>query len=156
VDPVERGRYLVTIGNCGDCHTPWKMGPAGPEPDATRLLSGHPADVIMKPAPMPEGWEMLMSATFTAYQGAWGMSYAANLTPDPTGLGNVTEEMFADAMRTGQHFGSGRPILPPMPWPGLGAATDEDLAAMYAYLMSIPPIENVVPDPVPPAGATAH
>src|SRR5947209_4667238 len=34
--PVERGKYLVTIGGCNDCHTPKKLGAAGPEPDMTR------------------------------------------------------------------------------------------------------------------------
>ncbi len=40
--PVERGQYLVTVGGCNDCHTPWKLGETGPEPDMTRMLSGHP------------------------------------------------------------------------------------------------------------------
>ena len=39
---AERGRYLVTVGGCNDCHTPLKMGPKGPEPDMSRMLSGHP------------------------------------------------------------------------------------------------------------------
>ncbi len=36
--PAERGRYLVTIASCNDCHTPLKMGPKGPEPDMSRML----------------------------------------------------------------------------------------------------------------------
>lgn len=155
VDPVAHGKYLVTIGNCADCHTPWIMGPQGPAPDPARHLSGHPADIVLEPAPIPEGWGLLMAATNTAFYGPWGMSYAANLTPDPTGLGNITEEQFVQAMRNGKHFGSGRPILPPMPWPGVGQATDQDLKAIWAYLQSIPPIENVVPEPTPPVGAPA-
>ena len=39
---VARGEYLVHAMGCTDCHTPWKMGPNGPEPDMTRALSGHP------------------------------------------------------------------------------------------------------------------
>src|SRR5580765_355411 len=39
---VKRGEYLVTVGGCNDCHTPLKMGPQGPEPDMSRMLSGHP------------------------------------------------------------------------------------------------------------------
>ncbi len=152
VDPVERGRYLVTIGVCGDCHTPLKMGDQGPAPDPTRFLSGHPADAKLTMPAIPEGWGAVIATTNTAFAGPWGISYAANLTPDPTGIGNITEEMFVEAMRTGQHYGIGRPILPPMPWPSIGAATDEDLMAMFAYLKSVPPIENVVPDPgLPPA-----
>src|SRR5688572_14958854 len=46
---VERGKYLVTIGGCNDCHTPWTMTPQGPAPDMSRMLSGHPADVKVAP-----------------------------------------------------------------------------------------------------------
>jgi hypothetical protein len=63
--------------------------------------------------------------------------------------------MFIKAMRTGRHMGDGRPILPPMPWPGIAKMTDDDLKAVYAYLRSIPPLVNRVPDYQPPAGA-AH
>src|SRR5207237_3320059 len=40
--PVERGKYLVTISACSDCHTPMKIGLSGPEPDMQRYLRGHP------------------------------------------------------------------------------------------------------------------
>ncbi len=42
---VERGRYLVSTSACHDCHTPWKMTERGPEPDMTRMLSGHPSSL---------------------------------------------------------------------------------------------------------------
>src|SRR5687768_3671670 len=48
---VARGKYLATIMLCNDCHTPWKMGEKGPEPDMSRLLSGHPQDLVMPPPP---------------------------------------------------------------------------------------------------------
>ena len=76
-----------------------------------------------------------------------------------TGLGIWTEEMFVEALRTGRHMGQSRPILPPMPWQAFGQMTDHDLAAVYAYLRSIPPIKNRVPEAViaePPAAAPAH
>ena len=41
-DALARGRYLVTVAGCNDCHTPWHMGSNGPEPDMSRMLSGHP------------------------------------------------------------------------------------------------------------------
>src|SRR5947199_1203308 len=41
--PVERGRYMVTVGGCNDCHTPKMMGPNGLEPDMSRTLSGNPS-----------------------------------------------------------------------------------------------------------------
>ena len=50
---VQRGQYLVTIGGCNDCHTPFKMGPNGPEPDMSRMLSGHPESVVVTSALRP-------------------------------------------------------------------------------------------------------
>ena len=80
------------------------------------------------------------------------MSYAANLTPDKnTGLGIWDEAMFKQTMRTGKHFGQGRPIQPPMPWPALSKMTDDDLKAVFAYLRTIPPVHNQVPEPLAPS-----
>ena len=50
-DRVARGAYLVSAMGCNDCHTPFKDGPKGPEPDMTRALTGHPAGLVMPPAP---------------------------------------------------------------------------------------------------------
>jgi cytochrome c553 len=149
---VERGRYLVSIGGCADCHTPRRMGPNGPEPDLTRWLSGHPEDAQLPPPPvLPPGPWFAITAGLTAWAGPWGVTYAANLTPDEnTGLGIWTEGMFVQAMRTGKHMGSGRDILPPMPWQALAGLTDDDLKAIYAYLRSLPAISNHVPDPLGP------
>src|SRR6188768_1098535 len=56
VERVQRGAYLVGAMGCNDCHTPWKLGPKGPEPDMSRALSGHPEDMKMPPAPaLPPG-----------------------------------------------------------------------------------------------------
>ena len=153
-DQVKRGEYLVTIGLCNDCHTPLVMGPSGPEPDMSRMLSGHPQDIaVQAPAQLAEPWTAAASATLTAWSGTWGVSFSANLTPDEeTGvLRDFTEEQFIQTMRTGRHQGQGRAILPPMPWPSIGKMTDEDLKAVFAYLRQIPPIKNKVPDPIPPA-----
>ena len=158
---IKRGQYLTTIGGCHDCHTPLKMGPQGPEPDFSRALSGHPEALVMPPAPkLPAGpWMWTGAATNTAFAGPWGVSYARNLTPEQlTGMGIWTEEMFIKTLRTGKHYGVSRPILPPMPWQNLAQATDEDLKSIYAYLRSIKPIKNQVPDailapPPPPAAA---
>jgi hypothetical protein len=129
------------------------MGQEGPAPDMTRMLSGHPAGAAAL-SPPPEG--VVISPSFTAFSGPFGTSYTANLTPHATGLGNITREMFVQAMRTGKHFGTGRPILPPMPWQWYAKMTDEDLNAIWAYLQTIPPIENAVPEPLPPSAAPAH
>lgn len=150
---VERGRYLVAIGGCTDCHTPMKMGAKGPEPDLDFYLAGHPADLQLPPAPqLPEGpWVATVAASMTAWSGPWGVSFTANLTPDvETGLGAWTAQDFVAMVRTGRHMGKGRPILPPMPVPSLAAMTDEDLLAVFAYLRSLPAVHNPVPAPIAP------
>jgi hypothetical protein len=149
---VERGAYLVTMMGCNDCHTPWKIGAQGPEPDMTRALTGHPADMVMPPPPAASGpWIWHGAATNTAFAGPWGVSFTANLTPDPeTGLGKWTEDMFLATMRTARHQGKGRPILPPMPVKMIGKANDEDLKSIFAYLQSLAPVKNKVPAPIDP------
>jgi len=155
---VLRGEYLVVTGACADCHTPMKIGANGPEPDTSRMLSGHPESLVMPPAPrLPTGpWLVVSSATNTAWAGPWGVSFTANLTPDgDTGLGRWSAKQFIDTMRTGRHLGVGRPVLPPMPIPAYRHFSDADLAAIFAYLQSIPPVKNRVPQPLPPADAPA-
>ncbi len=152
-DPAARGAYLVKGFGCIDCHTPMKMGPKGPELDMARLFSGHPEQVKLSPPPKADAsWVWFGSATNTAFAGPWGISYAANLTPDKeTGLGSWTDAEFVQAMKTGKHGGVGRPIMPPMPWQAMSNLSDEDLRAMFHYLQSTPPIHNKVPDYQPPA-----
>ena len=145
-----RGKYLVNAMGCNDCHTPWKMGPNGPEPEMSLFLSGHPASMKLPAAPAPSGlWVVSATGSFTAWSGPWGVSYTRNLTPDPeTGLGKWTEQQFIDTIRTGRQQGRGRELLPPMPWPAIKNLNDADLKAIFAYLRTITPIKNSVPDPV--------
>lgn len=153
-DKLARGKYLVTVAGCNDCHTPLTMGPNGPEPDWSRMLSGHPESKVMPPAPrLPEGpWGITVADTLTAWSGPWGVSFTANLTPDrETGLGKWTLRTFMDTIRTGRHLGRGRAILPPMPVQMYKHFTDDDFDAIFTYLQSIPPIKNRVPAPIPPA-----
>jgi hypothetical protein len=155
---VARGEYLVSTSGCHDCHTPFKLGPNGAEPDMTRALSGHPEALVMPPPPaLPPGpWLVTIAATNTAFAGPWGVSFTANLTPDAdTGLGQWTLKNFMDTIRTGRHMGRGRPVLPPMPIPVYNNFTDDDLEAVYSYLRTIKPIKNRVPEPLPPAQTTA-
>lgn len=152
---VKRGKYLVDFGGCHDCHSPKSFGPDGvPVLDQKRLLSGFPADTelpaMIKDALTPGNW-VLFAPDLTAAVGPWGISYAANLTPDDqTGIGLWSEEHFVSAMRTGKHMGQGRPIMPPMPWFAVKGLTDDDLSAVFAYLKSLPPVKNQVPAPLPP------
>jgi mono/diheme cytochrome c family protein len=149
---VERGEYLVNAMGCDDCHTPWVMGPNGPAPDMTRRLSGHPEGLKVDQMPkLPEPWGFAGTLSNTAWTGPWGISYTANLTSDPnTGIGQEawTEENFLKAIREGKHMGTSRQILPPMPWTAFRNLNDEDLKSIYAYLRTVPPINNHVPEPV--------
>ena len=152
---IERGKMLVIGGGCHDCHTPKKLGPNGPEADMSRMLSGHPESEGVPPPFKGDSkpYTIHINDHLTAWSGAWGVSFAANLTPDQnTGLGIWTEDMFLNALKQGKHMGTSRPILPPMPWNWYGQLPDEDLKAMFAYLKSIPPIANRVPIPLTPDG----
>ncbi len=151
---IEKGAYLVEFGGCHDCHTPKIYTDMGPVIDSTKLLSGHHADEMLPSGDVtmvePGKWVMT-EKNFTAWVGPWGISYAANLTPDnATGIGALSEEMFIKTLREGKWMGVGRPLLPPMPWPGIGSISDEDLQCIYAFLQSLKPIHNEVPQPVPP------
>lgn len=151
-----RGKCLVNTSGCHDCHTPFKLGANGPEPDMGRMLSGHPEALQMPPAPaLPQGpWLVVSSATNTAHAGPWGVSFSANLTPDAeNGLGQWTVNDFKQTIRTGRHMGRGRAVLPPMPIPVYKHFTDRDLEAIYAYLRSVPPLKNRVPEPWAPTPA---
>ncbi len=150
---IARGRYLVESSGCHDCHTPHTMGPNGPEANMAKMLSGHPAALRMPPAPpLPKGpWVALSSASGTAWAGPWGVSYTANLTPDPdTGLGRWTQRDFIETFRTGRRMGRGRKVLPPMPISAYRNLSDEDLGAIFAYLRTVPAVKNPVPEPVAP------
>jgi hypothetical protein len=149
---AERGHHLVLIAGCNDCHTPLKLGPNGPEPDMSRMLSGDPESPGLPPAPKPQGpWIVAANATNTAWAGPWGISHTSNLTPDrDTGLGTWSKEAFIATFRTGRRLGSGRALLPPMPIPSYQNFTVDELESIFAYLESIPKLSNRVPAPTPP------
>ena len=120
---IERGKYLVTISGCGDCHTP---GTFLGHPDMARLLGG--SDVGF------------------AIPGV-GVFVGRNLTPDKeTGLGNWTTAQIITAFTTGVRP-DGRVLAPVMPWPALSKLTKADAEAIAAYLQSIPAVRNAVPGP---------
>jgi hypothetical protein len=150
---IARGEYLVNTSACHDCHSPKIMTPNGPEPDPSRLLSGHPSSspipVVRKEA--LTDW-ILFNQDLTAIAGPWGVSFAANLTSDETGTGSWTEEQFFRAIRHGKYKGleGSRPLLPPMPWQVYRLMTDHDLRAIFHYLKSTRPVSNVVPPPIAP------
>ena len=144
--PVERGKYLVGITGCHDCHSP-KI--AGMKPDPDRILSGRPQTTKV---PSSTPGEVHASEDLTAWYGGWGPSVASNLTPDPaTGIGmRYTEAKFIQTMRTGKKP-EGVALLPPMPVDVYVNMKDDDLKAIYAYLKTIKPIRNAVRQGLTPA-----
>ena len=133
------------------------MTPHGPDIDSSRLLSGHPAD---SPDPEIDRKEMeskglVTTGDLTSWVGPWGISYTANLTSDSTGIGTWTEGQFIYAIREGKLKGmpNTRSLLPPMPWQMYRNMKDEELKAIFAYLKSTKPIQNVVPPPKAPVSA---
>lgn len=160
-DPVERGKYLVTIMDCTRCHTPMVKSETGLIPDTTRLLAGSPENIpypTWTSVDLEKRNALMHMSPGKAFAAPWGVSFPANLTPDDsTGIGEWTDETFIQAMRTGKHQGQpdGRDILPPMPWFAYKVATDEDLKAIWTYLRSIPAVVNMVPTPVPPDSTSA-
>ena len=148
---IERGKYLVGITGCHDCHSP-KI--SGMKPDPDRILSGRPQSTKV-PSSFPG--EVHASEDLTAWTGGWGQSVASNLTPDPaTGIGmRYTEAKFVATMRTGKKP-EGVAVMPPMPVDVYVNMKDDDLKAIYAYLKTIKPIRNAVRAGLaPPAPASA-
>lgn len=149
---IARGEYLVNTIGCDDCHSPKRMGAHGPELIPELRFSGFGKNgslpQINKDA-IQKGWA-LFSSDLTAAVGPWGISYAANISSDTTGIGNWKEENFIRSLREGKLKGleGGRPLLPPMPWPSYKNMTDEDLKSIFAYLKTTKPVNNAVPNPV--------
>ena len=136
---VDRGRYLVRITGCHDCHSPKVQGMT---PNLDLALSGRPASTAL---PTETKTEVHASPDLTAWTGPWGFSVASNLTPEPTtGIGTrYNEASFIATMRTGKKP-NGTPIMPPMPSDVYQNMTDDDLKAIFAYLRTLKPIKNPV------------
>lgn len=151
----ERGEYLVSIMDCIICHTPKKMTEQGPVPDMDRYMMGFDSSLQLPPIPDngPLGPWSLFSADLTAFIGPWGTSYSGNITPHETGIGNWTLDQFSKAIRDGKYKGldNSRPIMPPMPVAAFKNLTDKDVEAIFIYLKTIKPIDNVVPAYQPPS-----
>jgi mono/diheme cytochrome c family protein len=123
---IQRGKYLVQISGCSDCHTPGGM--LG-QPDMARYLGG--SDVGF------------------AIPGV-GIYLGQNLTPDQdTGLGGWSDDQIVAALRTGKRP-DGRTLSEIMPFPSFAHLTDQDAAAIAAFLKSLPPVKNKVPGPFGP------
>jgi mono/diheme cytochrome c family protein len=122
-DAVKKGEYLVTLGNCAECHTP--SDEKTRQPIAQLALAGGE---VMK--------------------GPWGEVATANLTPDASGLSYYDEALFLQTIRSGQV--KARKLNSIMPWGYFRNMTDDDLKAIYAYLRSLTPVKHVVDNTEPP------
>lgn len=153
-DLIKKGEYLVNTIGCNDCHSPKRMGERGPEVIPELMLSGYPGDrplAKVNTDVFKNGWG-LFNSDLTSFVGPWGQSFAGNITSDPTGIGNWTEEQFKKALTQGKFKGidGGRMLLPPMPWTNWTNMKDEDVKAIFLYLKSTPPVRNIIPAPIPP------
>jgi mono/diheme cytochrome c family protein len=124
---LERGKYLVSVLPCTDCHTP---GTFLGKPDMNRYLGGSEV-----------GFEIP----------GLGVFYGPNLTADKeTGLGNWTDEEIATAITAGKRP-DGRMLAPAMPVESFKHLTHSDALAIAAYLKTLPAIKNKVPGPFGPS-----
>ncbi len=148
-EKIERGKYLVTISGCHDCHTPKLFGSKGPVLDSNRLLSGYREGSPLPPYDSTiakSGWA-LMGMEGTSMVSPLGVSYAANITSDETGIGSWSFEQFKKAFTKGKFKGldNARPLLPPMPWENYAHMAEVDVESIFLYLKSTTPVRNVVP-----------
>lgn len=149
---VARGEYLVNSIGCADCHSPKRMGANGPEIIPELNLSGFPSNGTVPPIDLnsiANGWVMF-NPDGTSHLGPWGQTFVANITSDPSGIGNWTEENFIRSLRKGKYKGleNSRDLLPLMPWYFYKNLTDDDLRSIYYYLKTTTPVYNVVPAPI--------
>lgn len=144
---TREGEHLVEVLDCHACHSPKIMTDRGPQPDPARFLAGHDQTSVLPQKPEGGSPWVLFNMDGTAVVGPWGTSYSANLTPHETGIGSWTEEQFIRAIRQGKYKGmeNSRPLLPPMPWQAYAHLTDHQLKAIFTYLKSIKPVDNLVP-----------
>lgn len=123
---VARGKYLVTMGGCNDCHT---AGYFFGKPDMAHQLGGSDVGFAIP---------------------GLGVFVGANLTPDKeTGLGKWTTKQIVTALTTGK-LPDGRVLAPIMPYEAFSHLTHSDALAIVAYLRSLPPVSHKVPGPFGP------
>jgi mono/diheme cytochrome c family protein len=120
--PVKRGKYLVTIAGCTDCHTP--------------------QDARGQPLPgMDFGGGFIL-------EGPWGRVASANITPDPSGIPYYDLAIFTQVSRTG--YVGARALNQIMPWHTYRGMTDADIAGTFAYIKTLKPVRHQVDNTKPP------
>ena len=126
-DQTRRGKYLVSLGGCIECHTPLNAERAHPE------LPGVDLSIFLA-----GGREFDL--------GPLGIVHTKNITPDAaTGIGSWTPVQIDSALAFG-YDEKRTPLCPPMPWPAYQGMAKSDRDAIIAYLRGIPPINHSVPE----------
>jgi len=150
---IKRGGYLVSIVGCDECHSPKIMTATGLEIDSARRFSGYPsAEPVRRPhVTGAHLGQFVANSDLTMFQAPFGVSFAANITSDATGIGDWSEARFRNAFVNGQHLGldKERHIVPPMSQ--FTKMKDADVKAIFMYLKSTKPVKNIVPAWIPPA-----
>jgi cytochrome c oxidase cbb3-type subunit 2 len=125
-NPLERGRYLVTTMGCEFCHSPVRED--GSIIEELRMAGG-------------QRWDLYPFDDVVSY----------NLTSDKeTGLGEWTDDQIKTFLTRGIRRNGTRMIPYPMPWPAFAHLKEDDLNAIVAYLRTLEPIHNKIPDPKSP------
>jgi len=122
-NPVTRGAYLATLGHCMECHATRVKG----VPDYSHGFGRG-------------GFEFL-PIMVKGYPASWQGSVAANITSHPAaGIGAWSDTEIRRAIKDG-YKRDGRRIQAPMAWEWYGRISEEDVAALVAWLRTIPPLE---------------
>ncbi|MBC5768566.1 c-type cytochrome [Ramlibacter albus] len=112
-DRIATGKYLVELAHCMGCHTP-----RDEKGMALKQFTGAGGQLLKRP---------------------YGDSLSRNLTPHESGLRDWTQAQFAAALRENVSP-QGIKYKPVMPTAAYGTIADADIAAMLAYLRSLPPL----------------
>jgi mono/diheme cytochrome c family protein len=134
-DKVARGRYIMnTLGACSFCHTPLN---ADGSRNMNKQFAGWKCDE-------PGGAFLDIDPDPTI-----GCLSPRNLTNDPTGLMNRTDDEIKNAIRNGVRT-DGKRIVPIMPYYLFHNMSDDDVDAIVAYLRTVPGVNNLIPANQPP------
>jgi mono/diheme cytochrome c family protein len=134
---IERGKYLVGLLGCANCHTD---GALIGEPVFDKQLAGSSIGIAYT-NPLENKYP--------------GIVFPSNLTPDPeTGIQNWSDIEMMKMIRSGvdRH---GIRKLSVMPWPAYSAVSDDDALAIVSFLRNLPPVKHSVPKSVEPGNKSS-
>lgn len=122
---LARGEHLFEVADCAGCHSERDFSRwSGPERPGRRAAG----------------------AIFPPEMGLPGTVVARNITPDKeTGIGAWTDGEIVRAIREGVDR-DGHALFPMMPYPFYRAMSDDDVYALVAYLRTLAPVRNVLPE----------